>query len=349
MKQSKTLDWAPDIFDILKDPEVPTSDTEWKERLEGLGLMVKNKDQVFLCTIAGLVLFGVSPRRYIKQSGLRVMAFKGKDKEYQALMDRVLDGPTVGRWQFGKEGKQLVDDGLIEKCINFLEPFISIESPTIDRYFRREKRWKYPLDAVRETVINALTHRDWTRFVDIEITVYSDRMEVISPGSLKNSMTIEKMKTGQRSIRNQIIVDVLKDYGYVDARGMGIRTKVIPLMKATGREPVFEATEDYLKTILNDAQRENKSFQVDRVKEASIEGFDPLFFDVKADPIFNRSTGQVSDLLKFIMLYPKANYEQIAVALQVSAATVKRKIQTLKKENRLRRIGSKKTGFWEVL
>jgi ATP-dependent DNA helicase RecG len=46
-------------------------------------------------------------------------------------------------------------------------------------------------------------------------------------------------------------MEILRDYGYVDARGMGVRTKVIPLMRNINQaEPVFEATEDYLKTIL---------------------------------------------------------------------------------------------------
>ena len=80
---------------------------------------------------------------------------------------------------------------------------------------------------------------------------YSDRLEMISPGALPNSMTIEKMKAGQRLPRNTIIVDVLRGYGYVDARGMGVRTKIVPLTRAlTGKDPEFLATDDYLKTIL---------------------------------------------------------------------------------------------------
>lgn len=341
------------LRDILKDPEVPSRESEWLKRLEGLGLMVRNKDQEYLCTIAGLVLFGVSPRSYLKQSGLRVMAFKGEDKEYQALMDRVLDGPMVGRWQFSKKGKQLIDDGLIEKCVNCLEPFITIESPTIDRYFRRDKRWRFPLDAVRETMINALAHRDWTRFVDIEISIYANRLELISPGPLQNAMTIEKMKAGQRSTRNQIIVDILKDYGYVDARGMGIRTKVIPLMKAKGQTLVFKATEDYLQTVLGDDPKMTSSEPVDQVREASVDLIDPIIpieqTDLKNNGSYNRSKRQKDDLLNFIRLYPEANYGRMAQTLQVSPATVKRVIQKLKKANRLKRVGSKKTGYWEVL
>jgi len=337
------------IRDILKDPDVPSSDREWLKRLEALGLMVRNNDQKFLCTIAGLLLFGMNPRRYLKQSGLRVMVFKGVEKEYQALMDRVLDGPMVGRWQFGENGKQLIDDGLIEKCGNSLEPFITIESPTIDRSFRREKSWRYPPDAFRETMINALVHRDWTRFVDIEISIYSNRMEVISPGALQDSMTIEKMKAGQRSTRNQIITDVLKDYGYVDARGMGIRTKVIPLMKANGKEPFFKATEDYLLTILEDVQKTASPYSDDQVQEPLISESDLIKPNEPSDLNFKRSQVMVDDLLKFVSLYPDANYEGIAQALRVSPATVKRSIQKLKKANRLKRVGSKKTGYWDII
>ena len=65
-------------------------------------------------------------------------------------------------------------------------------------------------------------------------------------GALPNAMTIEKMLAGQRSSRNHIIVEVLRDYGYVDARGMGVRTKVIPALKAGGAPFHFDVTEDYL-------------------------------------------------------------------------------------------------------
>lgn len=237
---------------IIKDPEIPVTDAEWIERLLGLGLMAEDGLGNVVCSVAGLLCFGISPRRFLRQAGLRVMAFAGKDKEYQALLDVVLDAPLVGRWQVTESGKkQLVDEGLIEKFSSAIEPFITLESSEIDEHMRREKNWFYPWEAIRETVINALAHRDWTRSVDIEITNYSDRLEVISPGKLQNSMTIDKMVAGQRSPRNTLIMEILRDYGYVDSRGMGVRTKVIPLMRTLNHvDPIFEATDDYLKTVL---------------------------------------------------------------------------------------------------
>ena len=239
------------ITDILRDPDVPTTQADWVARLLGLSFLTETAGQVF-CTIAGLLLFGKTPRRYLKQAGLRVMVFAGDDKDYQAELDKMIDGPMVGRFDGGGfGGGGLVDGGLIERFMDAVTPFISHESGTVTEGLRRAKEWRYPVEAVRESVMNALAHRDWTRFVEIEMAGYSDRLEVISPGALPNAMTLEKMKAGQRSPRNPIIMEVLRDYGYVDSRGMGVRTKIVPLTKAlSGKEPLFDLTDDYLKTVL---------------------------------------------------------------------------------------------------
>ncbi|WP_288362805.1 RNA-binding domain-containing protein [uncultured Spongiibacter sp.] len=238
------------IKDILRDPEVPKTVDEWQARLLGLGFLTEASGTV-CCTIAGLVLFGKSPRRYLKQAGLRVLAFNSDDKQYQAALDDIIDGPMVGRWDTENGERRLVDGGIIERFMGAMEPFISQDGNEIDEGLRRETKWFYPLEAVRESLVNALAHRDWTRFVEIEVASYADRFEVISPGALPNSMTVEKMKAGQRSPRNTIVMEVLRDYGYVDYRGMGVRTKIVPLTRQlTGKDPEFVVTDDYLKTIL---------------------------------------------------------------------------------------------------
>lgn len=238
---------------VLHDTMIPaTGDIEdWKKRLYGLGWMADDGFGKQVCTIAGLVCFGKNPRYYMRQAGIRLMAFDGQEKTYQAKIDTQLDGPLVGRYE-DKDGKRnLVDDGLIEKLSNILYPFITSEGTEVNKEMRRETEFLYPWEAIREVVINALVHRDWTRTTDVEVVCYSDRIEITSPGTLQNSMTIEKMLAGQRSPRNPIIVDILRDYGYVDARGMGIRNKVVPLMRTQNNaDPQFELTEDYLRIIL---------------------------------------------------------------------------------------------------
>lgn len=159
----------------------------------------------------------------------------------------------MGLWTTEGGTRQLeeVNYGIIERFIDKITPFISEEADNIDSGFRRENQWHYPKEAIREALINALVHRDWTKMVDIEVVVYSNRIEISSPGAMQNSMTIEKMLAGQRSPRNPLIVEVMRDYGYVDARGMGVRTKIIPLMRQhSTSEPEFQLTDDYLKLTL---------------------------------------------------------------------------------------------------
>ena len=244
------------LRDILKDPEVPESRAAWIARLQALGLMVDGVAEEPVCTIAGLVLFGIKPRQFLKQSGIRILFFDALDKIYQAQMDKIVDAPLVGRFQIGKAGKTLVDGGLIEKTLDLIEPFVTQEPDVIDANFRRDKQWLYPFEALRELTINAFAHRDWTRFVDVEIAGYRDRLEITSPGALPNSMTIEKVLAGQRLPRNTLVVEVLRDYGYVDARGMGIRTKVVPALKASGAKWEVAATDDYVKAIVGKAGTE---------------------------------------------------------------------------------------------
>ena len=238
------------LGDIIADPEVPCSRTEWIERLKALGFMIEGIAGEAVCTIAGMLLFGIRPRRMLKQSGIRLMFFDSRDKEYHARLDKILDSPLVGRFQITNGNRTLIDPGLIETTLELMAPFITREPDEIDENFRRPLQRFYPVDAVRELMINALVHRDWSRFADVEITGYADRLEIISPGTLPNAMTLEKMLAGQRSARNSLIVEVMRDYRYVDARGMGVRQKVLPALKDAGSSPEFEVTEDFLRAVV---------------------------------------------------------------------------------------------------
>jgi ATP-dependent DNA helicase RecG len=239
------------LLSLAGDRELPDSEEAWLRRMIGLGFMTDTAVPSPVCTIAGLILFGRTPRRYLRQAGVRWMAFEGSDKSYRALDDTALDGPLVGRFGPPGDARALIERGLIEDLMDRIQPFVSSEDDALADGLRRHRTWHYPPEALREAIVNALAHRDWTRALDVEVVAYNDRLEILSPGALQNSMTIEKVLAGQRSPRNPIIVEVLRDYGYVDARGMGVRNKIVPLMReANGVDPVLEATEDQVRVTL---------------------------------------------------------------------------------------------------
>ena len=102
------------------------------------------------------------------------------------------------------------------------------ETISVDRQFN-----------IREAIVNALIHRDYLLSnTDIELSIYADRLEIISPGTLPNGITPERMRTGTRAARNLLLKDVMRDYGYLEHMGMGIPRKIIKGMKEhNGSEP----------------------------------------------------------------------------------------------------------------
>ena len=202
-----------------------------------------------VCTLWAMLLFGKEPHRWLPQCSFRLAVFPGTDKDYDTKLDVSIRSPFVG---FGQSGTSSYSEPSVpDRVLSYLESHISYEKL---EGMTRKRFWAFPKEAIRELVLNAFAHRDWTKNTDVEISVYSDRMEIISPGALLNGMTIDKLEAGQRAARNPFLIDVLRDYGLMEHQGMGIRRKVIPLMREhNGKKPEFEATEGYFKVTLQKA------------------------------------------------------------------------------------------------
>ncbi|MEI6285436.1 MAG: RNA-binding domain-containing protein [Bacillota bacterium] len=238
------------LANFVGEMNIPQSADEWERRLCDFGLMVETDYGIRLGTIAGVVLFAHRPRRLLPQAGIRLMVFEGDELDYSAKVDYYIDEPAIGRWLVSTNGvRENIANGLLESFAAIVRPHIFREETAINIGLRKDTKALYPWQALRELVVNALAHRDWTRLDEITITIFSDRLEVFSPGALVNSMTVEKMKAGLRNTRNPVIADILRDYGYADRRGMGVRKKVLPPYNNT-TQPTFEATEDHLRVVL---------------------------------------------------------------------------------------------------
>ena len=207
------------------------------------------RDELF-CSCAAYILFAHKPQRRLPQAGMRIVVFRGAEKEVDTAMDTTLDSPFLGHTSAAINLPSIPD--LLER---YLVPHIE-KSKEVRDDMRRHHDLDYPWKAVREVVINAFAHRDWTRLEQIRIAAYSDRLEITSPGALPNGMTLEKIKSGEQVSRNPKIARILRDYKFVEDLGMGIRYTVIPLMlEENGCEPEFDATEDYFRVILPKAAK----------------------------------------------------------------------------------------------
>ncbi len=128
------------------------------------------------------------------------------------------------------QSKAIVENGLVERALEFVRRNTPVK--TAMQEGRRIDSPTYPQEVLREAIVNALIHRDYLlSSTDIELAVYSNRLEIVSPGRLPNGITPERMRAGTRAARNQLLKDVMRDYGYLEHMGMGIPRKIIAGMQ----------------------------------------------------------------------------------------------------------------------
>jgi ATP-dependent DNA helicase RecG len=132
-----------------------------------------------------------------------------------------------------------VENGLVEQALEFIRRNTPVNAMLENG--RRIEKPAYPPEALREAVVNALIHRDYLLTgTDIELAVYTNRLEVVSPGRLPNGITPDRMRTGCRAARNQLLKDIMRDYRYLEHMGMGIPRKIVLGMRVhNGTEPAL--------------------------------------------------------------------------------------------------------------
>lgn len=213
-----------DYFGRVRQQNVPSDENEeaWKTLLVNTEIMTEEG-----VTVGGILLFGRTPNRFLPQAGIDAVAFPGTEKDYAARERMALRGPMTPLFD---ANSAIVENGLVEQALEFVRRNTPVRADLING--RRVETPAYPQEVVREAVVNALIHRDYLlSHTDIELTVYSDRLEVISPGRLPNGITPERMRAGTRASRNQLLKDVMRDYGYLEHIGMGIPRKIIAGMQ----------------------------------------------------------------------------------------------------------------------
>lgn len=212
-------------------------------------------------TIASLLLFGLYPQAFFPQLSIVAMSVPGTE---------------VG--DVSDDGARFVDNKRIEGTIpemldsallfvrNNMRTRVIIDSET----GKRTDKTDYPMNAVREAVLNALVHRDYsihTEGMPIQIIMFSDRMEIRSPGGLYGRLTVDTLGKIQADTRNPVLATALEVLGVTENRYSGIPT-IIREMKEMGLpEPEFVDRSGEFKVIFYKSTPENKAGNVKEENE----------------------------------------------------------------------------------
>ena len=105
---------------------------------------------------------------------------------------------------------------------------------------KRKDTYEIPIAALREVLINAVVHRDYSILgSDIKVSVFDNTVEILSPGPLPNALTIEEILCGRSEIRNRAIARIFKEAKLIEQWGTGVR-RIIEICTQSGlRRPEF--------------------------------------------------------------------------------------------------------------
>jgi len=178
-------------------------------------------------TIAGLLLFGKNPQKYFPSYMISCGAYSGTD----FISDVIREDDIIGT----------IED-IVEKTIAFLKLTMP-KFTSVERGVERVETYVYPTEVLREAIVNAVCHRDYTiSGASIRVLLFQDRLEIRSPGGLPNTLTLESMVYRQFT-RNQTIASFLAPMGYMEKRGKGI-LKMFKLCKLNRVKCELSITDD---------------------------------------------------------------------------------------------------------
>lgn len=203
----------------LVDADVPLP-----AMLRNMRFLVENVRGDACLSLAGCLLFGQQPQRSI----------------YHAYISAV-------RWDGTEAGESIIDrqeiNGRLPQQIEQAEAFVLRNtrlSTTIDGLQQTDRR-EYPRPALREAIVNAVTHRDYSlEDAQILLYIFDDRIEIRSPGILPNSVTLDNIRTHYSKPRNETIARVLLNLGFANRLGSGIPRMIRLMRDHVGRDPEFE-------------------------------------------------------------------------------------------------------------
>lgn len=200
-------------------------------------------------TLAAVMNFCVYPQGYLPQLAITAVVVPGTQiGEHDGIDSRFLDNKRI-------EGtiKTMVDE-----AITFCKRNMKVQTIIDPETGKRRDRTEYPIEAIREAILNALIHRDYSHLTEgtpVQLNFFSDRLEIHSPGSLYGRMTVEQLGHARPDLRNPALAVMTEVLVGAENRYSGIPTIRREMAAHNLPEPVFEnRRNEFVVTLYNQVQ-----------------------------------------------------------------------------------------------
>ena len=213
-------------------------------------------------TLCGMMNFGIYPQYF--SPFLDIVAIRVVGKEYE--IERSNEITIIEKRRIS---------GRVEEMLKQVMSFVlnmTKQSTRVNQFGQREDIYEYPMKAIREIILNALIHRDYSIHTEndpIRLTIFEDRIEVTNPGGLYGRLTLDDLGKTRSDIRNPFIASILEILKVTENRYSGIPTIYTECKKMGLMDPKFENDRGNFKvTIYNSKKNEiiNDDFK-ENIKE----------------------------------------------------------------------------------
>jgi ATP-dependent DNA helicase RecG len=190
--------------------------------LKTLKILIEHQGKT-VPTIAGMLLFGKKREEYFPDAWIQVGRFLGHDKS------NIQDSLEIRSYPVAA----------IEEVLAFVRKHATLTFEIEST--KRTEHWSIPFQAVREAIINAITHADYSQQgAPTRLSIFQDRLEIESPGLLPFGLTIEEISQGVSKLRNRVIGRIFNELKLIERWGSGIQ-RIISACEENGLEkPKFE-------------------------------------------------------------------------------------------------------------
>jgi ATP-dependent DNA helicase RecG len=259
-----------------------TKSSDW----ETLKLVTKYQGKT-VPTIGGVLLFGKNREHYFPDAWIQLGRFKGSHKKDILDSQEIHSYPAIA----------------VDEALNFIKKHLM--QAVIISDSRRKEEWTIPLTALREAVINAIVHADYSqRGAPIRIAIFDDRIEIENPGLIPFNLTLDDLYQGISKLRNPVIGRVFHELKLIERWGSGIKRMVEVCLDAGLEKPFLEEIGIHFRVTFFTRQRhlarDDQLDEIDQAILAFLKKNDGLSTQQIADEIGRSSRSTRSRLITLI-------------------------------------------------
>jgi predicted HTH transcriptional regulator len=283
-------------------------------------------------TNAALLLFAKRPQSFFITSEIKCAQFYGNEIAKPIPSYQVYHGNVFQ---------------LIDQAVDFVMSRIDARVGTREKKTDVDVDYELPLEAVREAIVNSVTHRDYTSNGSVQVMLFRNRLEVWNPGTLPYGLTPEKLLQPHPSVpANPILANPIYLAGYIERMGTGTRD-IVDKCKAIGlKSPEFIQEEDFKVVLWRKELTDepiNEPINIREVSDIQQVKIYSLMDEALNEPI-NEPDEPIKSIIGLILNRPGMNRSELVENSGKGFATVKRYLKILKDKNLVEYKGSKKTG-----